>query len=113
MEAYDIGHGRYCRICEQIVDKNDYLYYWAMCFPCSKTITSVQYVSPEEMKPELVHGDKEDTTSREARLDRLYQDFRQRLDRLTPLDRTQVDSAVDQLLCDAKQIYPDYPNTTT
>lgn len=32
---------------------------------------------------ELVHGDKEDTTSREARLDALYSDFRKRIDGMT------------------------------
>lgn len=59
---------------------------------------------------ELVHGDKEDTTSKEARLDELFQGFRQRLDRLT--DKQDIDGAVDQLLTDARQIYPEYPKIT-
>ena len=31
----------------------------------------------------LIHGDKEDTQSKEARLDQLWQDFRERIDNLT------------------------------
>ena len=56
---------------------------------------------------ELVHGDKPD---KEARLDELFQGLRQRLDKLTA--KQDIDSAVDQLLTEARQIYPDYPKIT-
>lgn len=56
---------------------------------------------------ELVHGDKQDTASKEAKLDELFQSFRQRLDKLTA--KQDIDGAVDQLLTDARQIYPEYP----
>ena len=58
---------------------------------------------------ELVHGDKPDT-SKEAKLNELFQTFRQRLDSVTA--KQDIDSAVDQLLTDARQIYPEYPKIT-
>ena len=84
------------------------------------TVKNTDIPGPQSMEDydnshsfELIRGNKEDTKSKEARLDQLYQDFRARIDTMKPLDKPSLDNAIDQLLCDARQIYPDYPNTTT